>query len=320
MNSPSRQTSVRPASCAASRGGFTLVELLVVVAIIGLLAALLIPAVGVMRRKAYEMQVNVEISQIQTALNNFANKYGAPPPDFSDVEAGTPWNQSVAYRFIRKTWPKINAVELTFVQYLAQNPTGSPDPINYLDNDTVVWFWLSGLSESSTHPFTGPGGPLSADALNNQLFAFVEDRVLQARATIPSTDGNNPTGRDIVIYHYVPYRIEKPYIYFDARTYDQAVFDASVFGVGADFARPYFLDPAVDNWAEKSNFQIIASGRDEVFSGPTVGNGDGVVYPVAYPKAGWHPPATLTVPPDFYETHLDNFTNFGKVLRDFERP
>ena len=304
----------------ASRGGFTLVELLVVVAIIGLLAALLIPAVGVMQRKAYEMQVNVEISQIQRGLESFENKYGSLPPDFSDVEAGTPWNQSVAYRFIRKTWPKINATELAFVQYLAQNPTGSPDPINFLDNDTVIWFWLSGLSESSTHPFTGPGGPLSDNSLNNQLFAFQEERVKQARATIPAGDANNPTGRDIYIYHYVPYRIEKPYIYFDSRTYPVAVFDATTFGVNPDFARPYFLEPVADRWAEKNKFQILASGRDEIFSGPTVGNASGVVYPVAYPKAGWHPTdATFSVPPDFYENHLDNFSNFGKVLRDFER-
>jgi len=71
---------------AVRRGGFTLVELLVVIGIIAMLASMLIPAVLTARRHVKAGVTKVEIRHLEVAFTNYFSDWGAYPPDRNTVE------------------------------------------------------------------------------------------------------------------------------------------------------------------------------------------------------------------------------------------
>jgi len=85
------------------RSGFTLLELLVVISIIGILSAIIFPTISLSRNAAYVSRTKAEVKSIATALEMYANaNKGAYPPDADrnmppGIEAyisGTHWPQA----------------------------------------------------------------------------------------------------------------------------------------------------------------------------------------------------------------------------------
>lgn len=72
---------------------FTLIEMLVVLAIIGILAGILLPALAMARAKARVTQASNDIAQIRTSLMAYVQDYGANPPDgMGGLEPTVPGN------------------------------------------------------------------------------------------------------------------------------------------------------------------------------------------------------------------------------------
>ena len=82
---PAPRQSPRSPAGPRRRGGFTLLELLIVIAVIAVLIALLVPAVRSAVGTANDAAVRSEISGMEAALAQFHQEYGRMPPSFLDL-------------------------------------------------------------------------------------------------------------------------------------------------------------------------------------------------------------------------------------------
>jgi len=134
------------------RSGFTLVEIMVVVVIIGILASILVPVLGGIIRRTNEAAVKVEIKSLESAIADFNARFGCDPPDNVYLyESSSGWASDPKSRSkIITIWPRFRFdVPRDYLDGVNNNAVGTP----FLSGAECLVFFLGGMPKSD-----GSGG------------------------------------------------------------------------------------------------------------------------------------------------------------------
>jgi prepilin-type N-terminal cleavage/methylation domain-containing protein len=234
-----------------SRDGFTLVELLVVISIIGMLTAIAVPTIFSAVASARNAKTKAEIDMLQMALMNYKNEYGSFPP----ANMG-PTNPATGYGPLWLTpttnparpTPQVNTAHPAYKHLvrifprLSEETTGLNSPyytMSRMSPAQALVFWLQGFYENPEYPLTNGGPGFSyyspQPGTRKRLFDFDESRLYAA--SMPYEFGLNPATSQTFSSRSssIPSTEEKacpvyftghpsaglPYAYFDSRCYDR---------------------------------------------------------------------------------------------------
>lgn len=250
----------------ARRAGFTLVEMLVVIGIIAVLAALLLPAVMRAMNSARNTAIALEVNQLASAIEAYKQDKGDYPPNFRE--------RTVVERHLRKCYPKIDP---QYVQ--AFLGTVFPSGVNTLTNPVIdegesLVFWLSMTDSDPRFPFLSYFNPNNLTASPKKYYDFDQTRLI------------NSVPNDLVPAYRAKFSKDSVYIYIDSRSYlataripGYAGDTVATYAYGDtpnDGVRPYWsdvLNPSATSTKARdrfkpvnpTTFQIICAGQDGEF-------------------------------------------------------
>lgn len=294
----------------AGRAGFTLVEMLLVIAIISVLISLIVGASWGAVRRAKEGAQRAEISQLETAIVAFKAKFGVEPPSGIKLyEKPTDWQTDLpSTALIRRIWPQF---DFSIARDINRN--GVANERLSLDGAECLLFFLggtiddgkslAGFSASPIDPFATSLGPTGAKNRIGPFFEFKIDRF---------QDSDNDGIREY--QGYLAGAPTDPIVYYSS--YEGRGFVSTDEYVSPILARAFavYTQPGAANSAgvpfKAQSFQIVAPGWDGVL-------GYGGNYDPQNPETSLAVgrPSTANTPNYLGRDEFDNVTNFqsGKL-------
>ncbi len=126
-----------------ARSGFTLLELLIVIAVIAILVSLLTVAIVGARRRVQLAAVSAEITQLDQAIASFKTRYGIEPPSSLTIPtSATGWSAEDRQKVLR-IWDQFDFTTL------GGFPGGYPSTAVHLNGAECLVFFLGGLNSGT---------------------------------------------------------------------------------------------------------------------------------------------------------------------------
>ncbi len=281
------------------KNGFTLTEMLVVIAIIAILAALITPAVYQAMWSARQSKIKIELDQLASGMEAFKAKYGAYPP--TNLTCPSNVANSGLQAFVARAFPRYTVTGSLGAQIYNDLVANGVDTTNVNPQAALV-FWLVGQNPDVTDPFNRS----LAAVTRTPFFSFDTTRLVYSNTikgtsigTVATLTSTSPAGN---LMYNAPYG-NTAYAYFDSTCYGSTMTNTTsiaytvlssgvpeylsttsqsnnllgtntsfMLSNGTGYISPYFADAnnngmidAGENFAKSSSFQIISAGQDGSF-------------------------------------------------------
>jgi len=252
---------------------FTIVEVIVVMAILGVLAALILSAIIGVKNKGPEVKVKVQLTNLGDALERFKSDFHDRYPPSTillredwDYSLGTP-EMKRSVNLLRELWPNIKLKTLASEPAIAAdkhcdfdgNGTTTGEGHTLYGMQCLVFFLGgmpdrnssvgTGFSRDPQFPFQWPGGNVSSSMGRSGPYFEFEAKYLVSGGSSPFKAVADAGGNDAVIVYFSSYN-GRGYRDADCNGLLNPYTKAGVTG------SPYW---------NPDTFQLISAGRDGKF-------------------------------------------------------
>jgi prepilin-type N-terminal cleavage/methylation domain-containing protein len=286
---------------AGRRLAFTLIEMLVVIAIIAILASLLLVGVNAVWKKGPEAQTRSDLLNFKVALDNFKAKYKFYPPSqiklhakYSQFNAGNALDvQSITYlsaMFPNSVWTTNPNAQILWAG-------ATPIPANgfVLEGDQCLVFFLAGIPNGVNAPLGFSNNATDPSTAGGDRIKFLTS-VDASRMILAHPGSPFPSYLD-------PYN-KMPYVYFSSNKngqYDTLNPNTGTLPVSSLGVSPYILPTGTypqGPYYNPNTIQIISAGLNLQF-----GSG-----------GNWPPLKAIVAPSTNPQAGTDDMSNFSDKL------